>query len=110
MTNEELSSKVMKQRVNLARKIQRERYKNLGITSNSELTPNLMEKFCKIDDNGKEILQKIFDNLGLSARAYSKILKVARTIADIEGKENILPKHISEAVQYRNLDRKYWKG
>ena len=105
----EESSKRIKERVNKARKIQLERYKNLGIVSNSELTPNLIEKFCGLDENCKDILKKAFENLGLSARAYNKILKVARTIADIENKENILPNHILEAIQYRSLDRKYWK-
>ena len=105
-----LSSLDMKKRVDLARNIQLSRYKKSGIISNSELTPNLIDQFCQIDNKGKEILQKAFDNLGLSARAYSKILKVARTIADIEEEKNILPNHILEAIQYRNLDRKYWKN
>jgi magnesium chelatase family protein len=105
----EETSDIIKQRVNKARKIQLDRYKYDGIISNSELTPSLMEKYCCLDDKCKEILQKAFDNLNLSARAYSKILKVARTIADIEAEENILPKHLLEAIQYRNLDRKYWR-
>lgn len=106
----EETSEQIKARVNKARKMQRERYKNLEIYSNSELTPNLIEKYCKLNKKGKEILQKAFDNLGLSARAHGRILKVARTIADLDEKENIETNHIAEAIQYRNLDKKYWKN
>ena len=95
----EKSAKI-KQRVNNARRIQYLRYKNTGIYSNAELTPQMLEKYCQIDEQSKK-------KLGLSARAYSKILKVARTIADLEEKENIEKQHILEAIQYRNLDRKY---
>lgn len=105
----ETSSQIRK-RVNLARKIQIERYSPYGIYSNSELTPNLIEKYCKLDTSSKIILQKSFEKLGLSARAYHRILKVSRTIADLDGKEQIEAKHIAEAIQYRNLDRKYWKN
>ncbi len=104
----EESSKEIRNRVNLARKIQLERYKNENIYSNSELTPKLMEKYCKIDERGKRILEKAFENLKLSARAYTRILKVSRTIADLENSKSIQAKHIIEAVQYRSLDRKYW--
>ena len=103
------SSKVIKERVNKARKIQQDRYKDLNIFSNSALTSDLINKFCKIDNQGKEILKKAFNNLSLSARAYDKILKVSRTIADLDGEKNIMPYHIAEAIQYRSLDRKYWK-
>lgn len=106
----EETSQQIKTRVNKARKIQRERYKKLEIYSNSELTPNLIEKYCKLNKKGKQILQKAFDNLGLSARAHGRILKVARTIADLDEQENIEINHIAEAIQYRNLDKKYWKN
>ncbi len=102
----EKSAKI-KQRVNNARRIQYLRYKNTGIYSNAELTPQMLEKYCQIDEQSKKILEQAFNKLGLSARAYSKILKVARTIADLEEKENIEKQHILEAIQYRNLDRKY---
>ena len=103
------TSKDIRKRVNNARKIQLERYKNLKLYSNSELTPSLIEKFCKLDSISKNILKKAFEQLGLSGRAYGRILKVARTIADLDGEENIKRDHILEAIQYRSLDRKYWK-
>lgn len=103
------TSEQIKERVNKARQIQLERYKNSEIYSNSQLTPKLIEQYCKLDSKSKKILQKAFETLGLSARAHGRILKVARTIADLEGKENIEVSHISEAIQYRNLDKKYWK-
>lgn len=103
------TSKEIKARVNRARSIQLERYKDYNILSNSGLTSKLIDKFCKLDKESSEILQKAFDKLGLSARAYGKILKVARTIADLEGAPDILCKHVAEAIQYRSLDRKYWR-
>lgn len=103
------SSEVIKQRVDSARKIQLDRYKQYGIFSNSELTPSLSNIYCKLDLKSKEIVQNAFERLGLSARGYERILKVARTIADLDEKENIEAKHIAEAIQYRSLDRKYWR-
>ncbi len=103
----EESSFEIRKRVNLARNIQKERYKNYYIFSNSELTPNLIEKFCPLDFKGKQILRTAFEKLGLSARAYGRILKVARTIADLAGNENISVENLLEAVQYRSLDKKY---
>ena len=103
------TSETIKQRVDNARKIQLERYKEHGIFSNSELTPSLSNIYCKLDLKSKEIVQNAFERLGLSARGYERILKVARTIADLDEKENIEAKHIAEAIQYRSLDRKYWK-
>ncbi len=87
--------------------MQLERYKGLGIFSNSGLTPKLIEKYCKLDETGEKLLEKAFKRLELSARAYGRILKVARTIADLDNKENINYKHLAEAIQYRSLDRKY---
>ena len=103
------TSEEIKERVDRARKIQLERYKGHGIFSNSELTPHLSNIYCELDLKSKEIVQNAFERLGLSARGYGRILKVARTIADLDGKENIEAKHIAEAIQYRSLDRKYWK-
>ena len=104
------SSQQMKERVNKARKLQQERYKKYGIYSNSELTPKLINEYCKIDSKTSKILEDAFNKLGFSARAYDRILKVARTIADLDNKQNIELKHVAEAIQYRNLDKKYWKN
>lgn len=104
------SSENIKKRVDMARRIQQERYKESKIYSNSQLTPKLIEKYCKLDEDGKNILQSAFERLGLSARAYGRILKVARTIADLSGSANIEKNHIVEAIQYRSLDKKYWKN
>lgn len=104
------SSAQIKQRVDKARQIQRKRYKEYNIFSNSELTPSLIEKFCKLNTESEKLLQIAFERLGLSARAYTRILKVARTIADLEGTNEIETRHVSEAIQYRSLDRKYWKN
>ena len=107
-TGKEESSEQIRQRVNKARKIAQERYKSYGIYSNSELTPRLIDKYCALGKDEKEILRNAFDKMGFSARAYGRILKVARTIADLDEKENIEIKHIAEAIKYRDLDRKYW--
>lgn len=107
--NAEESSEEIRKRVEETRKIQLERYKEIEIFSNSELTPKLIEKYCKLDYKCKEILEKAFDKLGLSARAYGRILKVARTIADMEKSDNIKSMHLLEAIQYRSLDKKYSK-
>ena len=102
------TSEEIKKRVDKARKIQQERYKGCKILSNSELTPKLIDKYCKLDERGKKILEDAFNKLKLSARAYGRILKVARTIADLEESINIEVRHIAEAIQYRSIDRKYW--
>lgn len=107
--NEVESSENIRKRVNKARKIQIERYKEYGIYSNSELSPKLIDIYCKLNSQSSKILESSFQKLGLSARAYGRILKVARTIADLDGQENIQTNHLAEAIQYRNLDRKYWQ-
>ena len=103
--NSETSNQIRK-RVTQARLIQLNRYKNESIFFNSALTPKLIERYCKIDNESKKILELAFNKLGLSARAYSRILKVARTIADLDKKKNIEKKHVIEAISYRSLDRK----
>ena len=108
--NSKLSSKTIKERVNKARNVQSKRYENSDIIQNSELTPKLIEKYCKLNSECQDILKKAFEKLNFSAREYSKILKVARTIADVDGNENIEKENILEAIQYRNLDRKYWNN
>ena len=97
---------VIRERVNRTRKLQQERYKGLNIYSNAELTPMLIKKYCKLDDKCRDILKCAFDRLGLSARAHNRILKVARTIADMDESEQICQQHLLEAIQYRSLDRK----
>lgn len=102
------TSEEIKKRVDRARKVQQKRYAQNKIFSNSELTPKLIDKYCKLDSKGREVLENAFNKLKLSARAYGRILKVARTIADLEECKNIEVKHIAEAIQYRSIDRKYW--
>ena len=99
------NSETIRQRVNYARKIQSERYKKYRIHSNAEITTKMALEFCKLDTKGEELLQNAFIKLKLSVRAYEKILKVARTIADLDRKENIEFQHIAEAIQYRSLDK-----
>ena len=99
------SSIMIRERVNKARMIQQNRYCENNIYSNSELTPKLIEKYCELDTQTSEVLTKSIERLKLSARAYSKILKVARTIADLDQKEKIELEHILESLQYRNLDK-----
>lgn len=103
----EPSAKI-KERVDRARQIQRKRYEGYEIHSNSQLSAGMLLEFCAIDEQSNEILKMAFEKMGLSARAHSRILKVARTIADLAGEPNIKAEHIAEAIQYRNLDRKYF--
>lgn len=109
-SKEEEKSHVIRERVNKARKVQLERYKSLNIFSNSQLQPGMINKFCRLDDTCRRLLKNAFEKLGLSARAHTRILKVARTIADIEECEEIKSRHLAEAIQYRSLDRKIWTG
>ena len=101
-------SSIARARVNAARNVQRERYKTEGIFFNAQLNNALIEKYCALDEKGSAVLEKAFKALNLSARAYSRILKVARTIADLESSEKVLSSHVAEAIQYRSLDSKYW--
>ena len=78
-----------------------------GKHTNSQMSPSDIKKYCKIDHQSTEMLRESFEKLNLSARAYNRILKVARTIADLDGSENITSRHIAESLQYRTLDRKY---
>ncbi len=102
------SSAAIRERVEKARKLQRERYKGSGVFSNSQLTQELMEKYCRLDSEASRLLRDAFEALGLSARAHNRILKVARTIADLAGVESIGLEHIAEAIQYRALDKKFF--
>ena len=105
---EETSAEIRK-RVMAARAIQNERFKGTKITCNARITPDRLAVFCPMTDRAKQRLKSVFEKLGLSARAYDRLLKVARTSADLRGAEVITEAHIAEAVQYRTLDRKYWK-
>ncbi len=102
------TSSEIRARVNRARQLQNERYSGTGVTCNARLTPALLKKYCVLTEPAAKMLQASFDNLGMSARAYDRILKVARTVADLANSENIEIEHIAEAIQFRSLDRKYW--
>lgn len=110
LRNTELTetSEQIKKRVDRAREIQRERFAGTKTTCNAKIDSEQFEKFCIIDNDAEKTLKNAFENLGLTARAYDRVLKVARTIADLENSEIICSEHILEAVQYRSLDRKYW--
>jgi magnesium chelatase family protein len=99
-------STTIRKRVSRARLLQQERYKNDGIYCNARLRPRQLKKYCALDEDGRKLIELAMNKLGLSARAYNRILKVARTIADLEAKERIEPAHLSEAIQYRTLDRR----
>lgn len=95
-------------RVAVARELQMERYKDQNIWFNSQLTPRSIKKYCKLEPKEQSILEQAFVKMNLTARAYHRILKVARTIADLDQSEQIKTKHISEAICYRSMDQKYW--
>ena len=102
------SSATIRERVNTAREIQLARLGGDGVYSNAAMSPKQIRKHCELDAQSEEMLERAMSRQGLSARAHDRILKVSRTIADIEGSENIEPGHISEAINYRSLDRNYW--
>ena len=99
-------SEAIAARVLKAREIQRERFRGSGIFTNSEMNSSQLERFCPLSEPCKDLLEKLIDRLGLSARAYTRIIKIARTIADLSGEQDILPVHLSEAASYRFLDRR----
>ncbi|MGA1847617.1 ATP-binding protein [Deferribacter abyssi] len=99
------SSEKIRIRVERARKIQMDRFKEEGILYNSQMNEKLIRKYCELDESSLKLMEQAVTKLGLSARAYSKILKVARTIADLEESKNLSSKHILEAIQYRILDK-----
>jgi magnesium chelatase family protein len=105
------TSRQIRERVIRARGVQQQRLKNeAGIHSNAMLTSRLIREYCRLDTAGVAMLKNAMERLQLSARAYDRILKVSRTIADLEGEENILAHHLAEAIQYRTLDRESWAG
>ena len=113
---DELSSKAnserseqIKKRVNKAREIQQKRFEGTDIKCNAQMTPRMTKEYCILSSEANNILKISFERLGLSARAYDKILRISRTIADLDGSDTIEVTHITEALQYRSLDRKYWE-
>jgi magnesium chelatase family protein len=106
------ASKAVAARVRKARKIQLARFRRSkpSIFSNAHMRSRQLERLCQLDEPTREILRSAIDKLGFSARAYTRILKVARTIADLEGSDSILSLHVSEAIQYRSLDRNFWQS
>mgnify|MGYP003290045762 CR=1 FL=1 len=107
----EPSAKI-RERVNAARAFTDARLRSGGDRAgilNANMTPDMLHRYCVPTDEGKELLREAFDTLGLSARGHDRILKVARTIADLDGSEKIGADHIAEAIMYRSLDRKYWR-
>jgi magnesium chelatase family protein len=99
-------STTIRKSVSRARHLQNERYRADGIYCNAQLRPRQIKKYCGLNEEGRMLIELAMNKLGLSARAYNRILKVARTIADLEGQEKIEPPHVSEAIQYRTLDRR----
>ncbi|MBI4463948.1 MAG: YifB family Mg chelatase-like AAA ATPase, partial [Acidobacteria bacterium] len=102
------SSTDIRARVERARRAQQERFAGLKIYANAQMTPRLIRKYCHLDSACEQLLETAMNRMGLSARAHDRILKVARTIADLDGAPEIASKHIAEAIQYRSLDRTYW--
>src|SRR5205085_2402031 len=102
------SSASMRDQVNLARQVQRRRFGPESHRLNSRMSPRQLRRYCPLDEGGKGLLRQAMDDLGLSARAHDRILRVARTNADLEEAEHILSQHLVEAINYRSLDRKLW--
>ena len=104
------SSQSIRERVNKARLIQQQRFSGTGISCNARITPATLHEFCRMTDDASRVLQMAFDRLKLSGRAYDRIVKVARTVADLDAEEIIGSPHIMEAIRYRTLDREYWRN
>ena len=102
------SSAEMRKRVEKARLVQQKRFEGTGVTSNAHMSAGMTREFCRPVPAAMKMLENAFERMGLSARAYDKILRVSRTVADLDGSEKIETEHIAEAIQYRSLDRKFW--
>ena len=103
------SSAVIRERVNAAREVQKQRFSGTEVSCNAYMPPAMIGQFCALDAAGERLMQSAFDRLGLTGRSHDRILRMARTIADLAGSEQIGPDHVAEAIQFRNLDRKYWQ-
>lgn len=103
------TSASIRERIRLARELQYARYEKENIQFNSQLSAKMLDVYCKLEKEEEKIMEEAYNRLHLSARAYHRILKVARTIADLEGEERISTKHLTEAVCYRSMDKKYWE-
>jgi magnesium chelatase family protein len=105
------SSEVVRERVIACRDLQKARFTDIEkVYCNAQMHPKLVRKLCRLNENSNKLLKNAIERLGLSARAYDRILKVSRTIADLAQSKTILSEHVAEAVQYRNLDREGWLG
>lgn len=102
------SSTAIRERVVKAREIQTERFKDSSTTCNAAMSAKEVQTHCTLDGSGESLLKQAISDLNLSARAYDRILRVSRTLADLEGMERIAADHINESIQYRNLDRESW--
>ena len=102
------TSQAIKEHILKARALQKGRFAGSGAAANGYMSHRQIKEFCAMDNEGKELLKKAIDELGLSARTYDKILKVARTIADPAGSEQVQTEHLAEAIQYRSLDKNGW--
>ena len=102
-------STVIRERILAARRVQCKRLEQFNIYCNAQMTPRTIRRFCKLDSECERQRENAITKLGLSARAYDRILRVSRTMADLEGHETIQSRHVAEAIQYRTLDRTYWQ-
>ena len=105
----ESPSAVVRERVEEARQVQQQRFAGTTIHANATMQSKQIREYCQVDSQAQDLLRVAINQLGLSARAYDRILKVARTIADLDRNPNIEAVHVSEAIQYRSLDRSFWK-
>lgn len=104
------SSEAIRERISRAREIQQKRFEGQGLHCNAQMGTSQLRKYCVLDEPSQTLLKNAMEKFGLSARAYDRILKVARTIADLDAEESIKPGYIAEAIQYRNLDRSVWRN